>query len=280
MTACGTSNSIPPVVTVQSLSSQENMTSGDDTLIKVARADGATLTGMNIFLNNADVTAKFQKMATSNAMMGLLTGLVQGENLIEVRSGPTIHSSLKLTTYPIQGPILYAPKESTLRCQTDAFAVYPGGPTLTATANTDLDCAAPTRVDWVYHDKTLAGTAVWQKYDLAKPPTSVEMTTLLDGTTVPYIVRVETGVINRGIYQIAVIGDPVKNPNPTPANPSLGFNGRLVYPFGQSCGGGWYIQGTSMGPVGGSSKKKKTIHNKTKNKNTRQNKPKINTTKY
>ena len=253
MTACGSFDKPLPEVMVQSLSSQENMTSGDDTLIKVAMADGTTFTGMNIFLNNADVTAKFQKMSSSNAMMGLITGLIQGENVIEVRSGSSTVASLKLSTYPVQGPILYAPKESTLRCQTDAFAVYPGGPNLTATPNTDPNCAAPTRVDWVYHDKTLAGTSVWQKYDPAKPPATVEPTTLLDGSTVPYIVRIETGVINRGIYQIAVIGDPVKNPNPTPANPSLGFNGRLVYPFGQSCGGGWYIQGTSMGPVGGSS---------------------------
>ncbi len=253
MVACGSDDAALPVVTVQSLSSQENMTSGDDTLVKIARADGAAVTGMNFFLNNADVTAKFQKMGSSNAMMGLLNGLVQGENVIDVRVGATALASLKLTTYPIQGPILYAPKEGNLHCQTDAFAVYPGGPNLTAAPNTDPNCAAPTRVDWVYHDKTLAGTAVWQKYDPAKPPASVESTTLLDGTAVPYIVRLETGVINRGIYQIAVIGDPVKNPNPTPASPSNGFNGRLVYPFGQSCGGGWYIQGTAMGPVGGSS---------------------------
>ncbi len=253
MIACGSDDVALPVVTVQSLSSQENMTSGDDTLVKIARADGAAVTGMNFFLNNADVTAKFQKMGSSNAMMGLLTGLVQGENVIDVRVGATALASLKLTAYPIQGPILYAPKEGNLHCQTDAFAVYPGGPNLTAAPNTDPNCAAPTRVDWVYHDKTLAGTAVWQKYDPAKPPASVESTTLLDGTAVPYIVRLETGVINRGIYQIAVIGDPVKNPNPTPASPSNGFNGRLVYPFGQSCGGGWYIQGTAMGPVGGSS---------------------------
>lgn len=250
----GASNS-GPTVTVESLSSPEKMTSGNDTLIQLTGTDGAALTGVKVVLNNADVTDQFQKATTGNASIGLLTGLAQGENTIEVRDASDaskVRGSLKLTAYPIQGPILYAPQEGSFHCQTDTFNVYPGGPTLTAGPNTDPNCVAPTRVDWVYHDATKAGTAVWQKYDPASPPATIEQTTLLDGKTVPYIVRIETGVINRGIYQIAVLGDPVSNPNPSALKPPSGFNGRLVYPFGQSCGGGWYVQGRSLGPVGGS----------------------------
>jgi len=244
-----------PAISVQSLSSPEKMTSGSDTLVQLAAADGSVVSGVKVLLNGADVTSQFQKAPTGNASLGLLTGMVRGDNTIEVRDSTDatrLRGSLKLTAYPVQGPILYAPQEASFKCQTDAFTIYPGGPTLTSAPNTDPNCAAPTRVDWVYHDKTRAGTAVWQKYDTANPPAVVEQTTLLDGRTVPYIVRLETGVINRGIYQIAVLGDPVGNPNPTAVKPPSGFNGRLVYPFGQSCGGGWYVQGTSMGPVGGS----------------------------
>ncbi|QHI98015.1 hypothetical protein GT347_08405 [Xylophilus rhododendri] len=253
--ATGSGPVTPPAITVQSLSSPEKMTSGSDTLVQLTSADGAAVAGVKVRLNGADVTAQFQKAASGNASLALLTGLQQGDNTIEVRDASDdtkVRGSLKLTAYPVQGPILYAPQEGNLHCQTDAFTVYPGGPTLTSAPNTDPNCAAPTRVDWVYHDKTRAGTAVWQKYDPANPPTVVEQTTLLDGRTVPYIVRIETGVINRGIYQTAVLGDPVGNPNPSALKPPSGFNGRLVYPFGQSCGGGWYVQGTSMGPVGGS----------------------------
>ncbi|MCZ7009862.1 DUF6351 family protein, partial [Salmonella enterica] len=81
-----------------------------------------------------------------------------------------VRGSLTLTAYPIQGPILYAPQEGSFHCQTDTFAVYPGGPTLTSGPNTDPNCAAPTRFDWVYHDATKSGTAVWQPYDPANPP--------------------------------------------------------------------------------------------------------------
>lgn len=208
-------------VQVQSLSSPEKMTSGSDTLIQLTGADGSAVSGVMVSLNNVDVTGRFQKAAVGNASLGLLTGLVQGENTIEVRSASnesSVLGSLKLTAYPIQGPILYAPQESSFHCQTDTFSVYPGGPTLTTGPNTDVNCAAETRIDWVYHDKTRASAAVWQKYDAANPPASIEQTTLLDGTTAPYIVRLETGVINRGIYQVAVLGDPVNNPNPTALN--------------------------------------------------------------
>jgi hypothetical protein len=256
MTACGGDGNDGPTVTVKSLSSPENMSSGDDTLVQLSSADNTAVTGVKVLLNKTDVTARFQKAASGNASIGLLSGLVQGDNTIEVRDASDdskLRGSLKLTAYPIQGPILYAPQEGSFHCQTDTFAVYPGGPNLTSGPNTDPNCAAPTRVDWVYHDATKAGTAVWVKYDTANPPVNVETTTLLDGRKVPYIVRLETGVINRGIYQIAVLGDPKANPNPTAVNPPANFNGRLVYPFGQSCGGGWYIQGRSMGPVGASS---------------------------
>jgi hypothetical protein len=244
-----------PEIRVASLSSPEKMTSGDDTLVQLTSADGNAVTGVKVTLNGADVTSSFRKAGPDNGSMALLTGLAQGENKIQVVDAADttkVRGSVTLTAYPIQGPILYAPKEADFTCQTNSFRIYPGGPFLTEAANTDPNCAAPTRIDWVYHDKTKSGTAVWQKYDPASPPATVEKTTLLDGREVPYIVRLETGVINRGIYQTAVLGDPVNNPNPTAMNPPANFNGRLVYPFGQSCGGGWYVQGTAMGPVGAS----------------------------
>ena len=64
-------------------------------------------------------------------------------------------------------------------------------------------------------------------------------------TNVPYIVRLETGTINRAIYQTAILD------NPALAGPDLrnqadpGWNGRLVYTFGGGCGGGHYIQGAT-----------------------------------
>ena len=52
--------------------------------------------------------------------------------------------------------------------------------------------------------------------------------------TVPYIVRVERGTMNRGIYDIAVLFDPSKPW--TALAPQPQWNGKVVYSFGASTG--------------------------------------------
>ena len=60
------------------------------------------------------------------------------------------------------------------------------------------------------------------------------MTTTTAGDTVPYIVRVERGTMNRGIYDIAVLFDPSQPW--TALAPQSGWNGKVVYSFGASTG--------------------------------------------
>src|SRR5262249_16135937 len=68
----------------------------------------------------------------------------------------------------------------------------------------------------------------------------------------PYVVRIETGTINRSIYQIAFLHDPAAEPDLGPLAPSTAWNRRLLYSFGGGCTTGWYRQGASMGfPRGG-----------------------------
>ena len=60
------------------------------------------------------------------------------------------------------------------------------------------------------------------------------MTTTTTGLTVPYIVRVERGTMNRGIYDIVVLFDPSQPW--TALAPQPGWNGKVVYSFGASTG--------------------------------------------
>ena len=64
----------------------------------------------------------------------------------------------------------------------------------------------------------------------------------------PYIVRMETGTINRAIYQTTMLHDPHQR-----AGAELGraanWNRRLIYTFGGGCIGGWYRQGATTGGV-------------------------------
>ena len=81
------------------------------------------------------------------------------------------------------------------------------------------------------------------------PPSDVAQTTTLDGTQVPYIVRIETGTINRAIYQISMLHNPASEPAPDPWTKSKGWNRRLIYTHGGGCTTGWYRQGATTGGV-------------------------------
>src|SRR3989449_798088 len=65
------------------------------------------------------------------------------------------------------------------------------------------------------------------------PPDLARATTTA-GLTVPYIVRVERGTINRGIYDIAVLFDPARPW--TALAPQAQWNRKVVYTFGASTG--------------------------------------------
>src|SRR5690606_16889416 len=68
----------------------------------------------------------------------------------------------------------------------------------------------------------------------------------VDGESVPLVIRVERGVINRSIYEISAL-----EPSPDPDAPARTWDGsawneRLVYEFGGGCGTG-YHQGRVLG---------------------------------
>ena len=68
----------------------------------------------------------------------------------------------------------------------------------------------------------------------------------------PYIVRVDSGTINRAIYQIAILDDPTTaSLDPASWKPSAGWNRKVVVSFGGSSGT-QYIQGVMAPPVGAS----------------------------
>ncbi|RYF63684.1 MAG: hypothetical protein EOO22_25540, partial [Comamonadaceae bacterium] len=69
----------------------------------------------------------------------------------------------------------------------------------------------------------------------ATPAASVAVTTTTAGATVPYIVRVERGTINRGIYDIAVLFDPAAAAW-TATAPQAQWNRKVLYSFGAGTG--------------------------------------------
>jgi hypothetical protein len=208
------------------------------------------LNDLVILLNGQAVTSAFQPEASGHSLLGLVAGLNLGENnLVATAVAPnnriyrTAH--LTLTNYPITGPIISGPHEEPFYCMTQLFALPASSNTLGQAL--DTDCSIATRVDYVY--RTTAGT--FQPLPgLTSYPADLAQTTTSEGKTVPYIVRVETGTINRAIYETAVLHDPTTEAAPTPFKPPASWNHRLVYTLGGGCVGGWYIQGSSIGNGG------------------------------
>lgn len=240
LASCGGGDDPTPAPTVQVLSSKPALVTGNTALISVKRADSNGT--LKATLNGVDVTAVFKTDPTSSAqVIGVVTGLTVGTNTFVADYGGTT-STVTLTNYPITGPVISGPHQTPYVCQTEAFTLPDGsklGPAL------DANCSVATRVHYLYL-KTGATTLSPLAVTTAVPADAATTTTLA-GTTVPFIVRVETGTVDRGIYQSAVLHNPVTETTPTPVVPPQGWNRRLIAIEGFGCPSGWYIQGASQG---------------------------------
>jgi hypothetical protein len=224
------------------LSSKPHLVAGGDALLSVRIPGSASSPTIRVTVNDRDVTAAFRWDAGGKALIGLLTDLKLGENMVAATTEDA-RTSLTLVNYPISGPILSGPAEQPFLCDTERFKL-PSGETLGLAL--DDNCSIKTRVDYFY--RSTAGDRLKLLVDPRSLPADVAQAQTLTGAMVPYVVRLETGTINRAIYQIAMLHNPGEAPRDFRTRPS-GWNGRLIYTFGGGCPGGWYRQGASTGGV-------------------------------
>ncbi len=225
---------------IRTLSTRADLVSGGDVLVEIAVLAPAQASPPFVRLNGRDVSAAFH--AQDGAFVGLVTGLAIGRNELTVSAWGVTDQSLVLTNYAITGPILSGPHQTPYLCQTDTFTL-PDGSTLGPAK--DANCSAPTRVQYVYLAK--GATDVAPLPDATAIPADAAITTTTGGMRVPFVVRVETGTMNRGIYQNLVLHDPAKDAALTPFTPPPAWNRRLIAVHGVGCPSGWYRQGGVMG---------------------------------
>ncbi len=194
---------------------------GGDALVEVKASEGAKASDLKLSLDGRDLRQPLQLDASTNTLRGLVTGLQDGANRLQVTGAGGYTVSQPLINHPITGPVLAGPLISPFECKTKESGL--GDPT-------DANCSAPTRYDWFY--KQNGSDKFLPLADPKSKPADVAMTTTINGKTVPYIVRVESGVIDRSIYRMAVLDDPSTNE----FSASEGWNGRLALSFGGGCG--------------------------------------------
>ena len=220
-----------PKLQMQVLSSPPQFVTGGDARIMVTASPD--LHDKLFFWLNGQRIAPVM-MSDGDRIEGVISGLRLGSNTLEVRhrngQGLGVSGAIQLTNHPIAGPVFSGPQLKPFECRTVQSGL--GAPL-------DAQCSVATRFNHFY--RSTSG-ALKPLLDPSGPrPVDVARTTTSDGRNVPFIVRVESGTINRSIYRIAVLDDPQA---PGTWNPA-GWNRKLIFTFGESTGA-QYHQGVNQ----------------------------------
>lgn len=250
---------------IWTVSTKPQLVSGGDARVLVRTAGEEP----RVLLNGRDVSAKFER-SSSREFSGLLTGLRVGANTVKAgtRTGGTwLWDTLTVTNWPSSGPIISGPHSTPFYCQTEEAGLGPAA---------DADCGVKPKVSYWYWSQAAPPMAALDGLvldmassegasgafgvggggsgptgplfrplpDPAGPyPADVAKTTTSDGRRVPFIVRVESGVIDRGVYQIAILDDPHQRKPGETYKPTAGWNRNVVFQFGGGCSAGAHVSG-------------------------------------
>jgi hypothetical protein len=245
----GTINGTP--LSIRTLSNRADLISDGDALVEVQSPPGLARDGLTIKLNGTDVTSAFVDEG-GGRYVGRVTGLANGANTItaEANKSQARGAKLTITNSPRSGPVLSGAQIKPFYCATPTSQPASGDKPATLASGLsgqpDDNCNIPTETKFYYRTTATScslsdpggtpGTTpfCWQPYTTGTTPADMATTTNSNGVTVPYIVRLERGTMNRGIYDIAVLFDP--NKPWTPTSPQAGWNQKIYYSFGVSTG--------------------------------------------
>ena len=182
---------------IEVLSNRADVISGGDALVKVVRPPDARREPFRVSVGGLDVTRRFDSDG-----VGLVDGLENGRNTVTATLDDGRAARITITNHPIGGPVFTGPQVQPWICKPSAK---------------DAQCNRRPVVSYMSMNSYLG---VFENYDPKAPPprSQIATTTTDQGRTVPYIVRIESGVMNRGAYSIAVLDD--------------AWNGKLLTAFG------------------------------------------------
>jgi hypothetical protein len=197
-------------ITLRTVPTPPAYVSGGETLVSIEAAPGVDLTSLSVSV--AGTPAEHMAPAPAdrlgrerNAVLALVTGLSLGDNEVVASLGGEEVASLTVTNWPIEGPIFSGEHLEPCLCLAE-LAPTNGRPSVFALGNGqaldgkdfDAACAMETRIDVVY--RTAGEPGQWKPLLSSSPlPDDVSQATTSEGKTVPFVVRLETGTIDRAI---------------------------------------------------------------------------------
>lgn len=211
---------------VEAISTRPEYVTGGDVLVEVAGVpegeDPMVTVGGDERVGTLEPTG-------DGRWRGLVDGLPEGSSTIEVSAGDH-RGELEVTDHPVTGPLFSGPHQEPYTCTTVQMDL--GEPT-------DADCTVASSLRWDYFDRD---GQLHPLADRARIPDDAA-TVMVGGTEVPFVVRTETGTINRGVYWISGV-DPSPSEDAWQAGPDR-WNGDVVHRFGGGCGTS-YSQGSTL----------------------------------
>ena len=197
---------------IKVLSNRADLVSGGDALVEVVLPQAAAADDLRVDVDGRDVSSSFKQRVDSR-VVGLVTGLKDGANVVTARVGRT-GARLTITNHPIGGPIFSGQQVQPWVCATptaqEATDIAPAtNASGLSTPATDAQCNVASEDHLFYRtteqcSQRSSGPPCFKPYDPnAAPPADLAETTNDQGVKVKYIVRVERGVLNRAIYDLA-----------------------------------------------------------------------------
>jgi hypothetical protein len=203
-------------VRIQVLSNRADLVSDGNALVAVDLPANVSERGLRVFVGRRDVTSAFARRL-DDRVEGLIDGLKVGDNVLVATIPGGRGARLTVVNHPNGGPVFAGPQPQPWKCEQGAV---------------DAQCNKPPVFTYVYKSSDSSKDGL-QPYDPKSPPSDVATTTTDDGTTVPFIVRVETGYQDRDQYKVATLFQPGK---PWSAlAPQKQFNHKLLITHGASC---------------------------------------------
>ena len=216
-------------IRINVVSSPPEYVSGGDARIEIHLPASLETSDLHITAGERNVTSDFENGSTPGTYVGVVTGLENGENLVEVNAGGAA-AAILLTNHTISGPMFSGPAQHPFVCASER---HRGNAMLGEPL--DENCTLETRISYVYKSTQ---TGNFEPYDPAgERPEDLARTTTMDGEEVDFIVRWERGSINRFIYSIALLS-PHGFEEETPDLSA--WNRRLIYYFQGGVGIGRY----------------------------------------
>jgi hypothetical protein len=216
------------LVQIKILSTRADLVSGGEALAQIILPPGTNPDKAAVTLNGRNVRRQFA-VRPNHKFEGLITGLRDGTNRLVARLPDGFGARITITSHPIGGPVFSGPQIQPWQCQSGAA---------------DKQCDQAPSYAYYYvpagqsggnSGTAGSGSGGFDPYDPNHPPpdSAIATTTTTDGVTVPFIIRQETGYIDRDQYAIATLWQPGKPWQPWAPQPQ--YNGRLVITHGASC---------------------------------------------